>query len=59
MSDKDTIFYTTADVARILKCSLPTARATMKRADFPLVVVGKNFRISKDALEEWSARKLR
>ena len=59
MNKDDTIFYTTVDVARILKCSIPTARNTMKRSDFPLVVVGKNFRVSKEALEEWSSRKLR
>lgn len=59
MTNHDMVFYTTEDVARILKCSIPTARNTMKRSDFPLVVVGKNFRVSKEALEEWSSRKLR
>lgn len=55
----DMIFYTTEDVAEILRCSIPVARNTMKRADFPLVIVGKNFRVSKAAFNEWATRKLR
>lgn len=55
----DMIFYTTEDVANMLRCSIPVARHTMKRADFPLVVVGKNFRVSKAAFNEWATRKLR
>lgn len=57
--DDDMIFYTTEDVARILRCSQPVARTLMKRSDFPLVVVGKNFRVSKAAFNEWATRKLR
>lgn len=50
----DLIFYKTADVARLLQCSLVTAREIMRRADFPLIRAGKNLRVSKAAFEEWA-----
>ena len=46
-------FIGTKDVARILGCSLPTARNIMLRADFPLVRVGKNYKVSEQAFIEW------
>lgn len=50
-------FIGTKDVARILGCSLPTARNIMLRADFPLVRVGKNFKVSQQAFIEWSKQR--
>lgn len=50
-------FYGTKDVARILGCSLPTARDVMMRYDFPLIRVGKNMKVSSKALEEWSMKR--
>ena len=50
-------FYTTKDVARILGCSLPTARDVMMRYVFPLIRVGKNMKVSSKALEEWSMKR--
>ena len=47
-------FLTTKDVANALGCSLPTARNIMMRADFPLLRVGKNFKVSEQAFIEWS-----
>ncbi len=47
-------FLTTKDVANALSCSLPTARNIMMRADFPLLRVGKNFKVSEQAFIEWS-----
>jgi predicted DNA-binding transcriptional regulator AlpA len=44
----------TKQVAETLGCSLPTARGIMMRADFPLVRVGKNFKVSEQAFIEWS-----
>lgn len=43
----------TEEVAEILKCSLASARQVMSRADFPLIMVGKNFRVSEKAFAEW------
>lgn len=45
-------FLTTKDVANALGCSLPTARNIMMRADFPLLRVGKNFKVSEQAFIE-------
>ena len=42
-------FLSTKEVAEALGCSLPTARNIMMRADFPLVRVGKNFKVSEQA----------
>ena len=47
-------FYDTMDVAKMLNCSVPTAREIMRRADFPLIMVGKNMKVSKVALEQWT-----
>ena len=53
--DTETIkFLNTKQVAEALGCSLPTARGIMMRADFPLVRVGKNFKVSEQAFIEWS-----
>ena len=50
-------FLSTKDVAEALGCSLPTARKVMYRADFPLIRVGKNFKVSEQAFIEWSSRR--
>lgn len=47
-------FLSTKDVAKTLKCSIPTARNIMKRHDFPLIRVGKNMRVSKQAFLKWA-----
>ena len=48
------VFYGTKEVAQMLGCSIPTAREIMQRPDFPLVMVGKNLRVYKAALEKWA-----
>lgn len=53
----DTVFYDTKTVAKCLGCSIPTARNIMYRADFPLVKVGKNLRVSKQAFEKWASER--
>ena len=50
-------FLSTKEVAEALGCSLPTARNIMMRADFPLVRVGKNFKVSEQAFIEWSKKR--
>lgn len=51
------LFYNTLDVAKMLGCSPPVARAIMHRADFPLVKVGKALKVSKHAFEEWASKR--
>lgn len=48
-------FLSTKEVAEALGCSLPTARKVMYRADFPLIRVGKNFKVSEQAFIDWSS----
>ena len=55
--DTDLVFYDTKDVARMMRCSIPTAREIMYRADFPLLRFGKTIRVSKSALEAWAMEK--
>lgn len=52
-----TIFYGTEEVAKSLGCSLPTARLIMNRADFPLIKAGKNYKVLKQAFEEWASKR--
>ncbi len=53
--EKDYItFYNTTDIAKMLGCSPPVARAIMYRADFPLIRVGKALKVSKPAFEAWT-----
>ena len=48
------IFFGTEEVAKSLRCSIPTAREIMHRRDFPLIQVGKNMRVLKGAFEQWA-----
>jgi excisionase family DNA binding protein len=52
-----TDFLTTKEVAAALGCSIPTARQLFHRPDFPALKVGKNFRVSAEALEKWAAER--
>lgn len=47
-------FLNTKQVAEFFGTSLATARQMMKRKDFPLIMVGKNMKVRKDALIKWS-----
>ncbi len=48
------IFYNTEDVAKCLNCSLPTARQLFHSKGFPAFKVGKNWKVSKVAFEQWA-----
>lgn len=50
-------FYGTKDVARMIGCSVPTAREVMLRPDFPLIKVGRKLLVSRKALEEWASKR--
>lgn len=54
---EDTIFYSPKELAKMLNCSVPTAREIMLRGDFPLIRNGKILRVSKPALEAWTMEK--
>ena len=43
----------TVDVAEALGTTLATARSIMRRNDFPLILVGKNYRVEESAFHEW------
>lgn len=48
-SENSIVFLGTKDIAQSPGCSIPTARGIMHRPDFPLIKVGKNLRVSKEA----------
>ena len=50
-------FMNKKQVAQALGCSMPTARQIMMRADFPLIRVGKNYKVSEQAFVEWSKKR--
>ena len=53
----DVLFLDTKQVAARLQCSLPMARQIMRRADFPLIRVGRSFKVLESAFAEWSSRR--
>lgn len=56
-TEKDPVFYTSKDVARIMGCSIPTANEIMHRRDFPLITVGRKLKVYKAAFEKWAMEK--
>lgn len=50
-------FLNCREVANALRCSIPTARCIMLRADFPLIRVGREFKVSEHAFIEWSKKR--
>lgn len=56
--DEKIKFLNTKQVAEALGCSLPTARTLMlKSPDCPVIRVGKNLKISKQAFIEWASKR--
>lgn len=56
-SKSDIIIYDSGDVARILGCSIRKARLIMKSRGFPLLKVGKVYKVTKPAFDEWSSNR--
>lgn len=56
MEDKK-IVLGTKEVAQALGCSLREARRTMLRADFPLLVIGKSYKVNRQAFIDWSSHR--
>lgn len=53
-TDEKTVFYTPADVAKIMQCSMPMVYQVMHRNDFPLIKIGSHLRVYKNAFEKWA-----
>ena len=51
------VFYGTKEVAKLFRCSIPTAREIMRRADFPLLIFGGKWMVLKSALIKWASEK--
>lgn len=47
------VTYGTKEIAEILHCSIPTARETMHSKGFPLMRIGKNFRVYREDFIKW------
>lgn len=50
-------FIGTKEVAALMGCSIPVARQTMRRKDFPLVMCGKNLKVMKSELIKWASQR--
>lgn len=51
--DYEIIMLNSRDVARILRCSVSTARRTMLLRDFPLQRIGRSMLVEKSSLYLW------
>lgn len=56
-SDKELVFYGTKEVAKMFRCSIPTAREIMRREGFPLLKFGGKWMVERDALKKWVSEK--
>lgn len=53
-SNKMLNLLSSKDVAKVLKCSLPTARKIMKQnEDFALNKIGREYRVSEESFINW------
>ena len=57
MEDKKIVFLGTKEVAQALGCSLREARKTMLRADFPLLVIGRTYKVNLQSFIDWSSKR--
>lgn len=57
MENNDIKTFGTKEVAKILGCSLPTARKIMRRPDFPLIRAGKNMRVLQQSFIKWAEQR--
>lgn len=56
-TESEPIFYGTKELAKMFRCSIPTAREIMRREDFPLLILGNKWLVLKTALEQWAMQK--
>ncbi len=50
-------FIGTAEVAKLMGCSVPVARQIMRRRDFPLIMCGKNLKVMKSEFIKWASER--
>ncbi len=55
--NEELVFLTPMDVAKIIGCSVPTARKLFYREDFPAIKVGKNFKVLKSEFIKWCSER--
>ena len=58
MTTQEKRCYTVKDLQEILEISRPTVYELLKRHEFRLIHVGKNYRISKKSFDEWLDQKM-
>lgn len=51
------VFLTPMDVAKIIGCSIPTARKLFYRDDFPAIKVCKNLKVPKSEFIKWCSER--
>ena len=51
------VFLAPMDVAKIIGCSVPTARKLFYRDDFPAIKVGKNLKVLKSEFIKWCSER--
>ena len=51
------VFLTPMDVAKIIGCSVPTARKLFYLDDFPAIKVGKNLKVLKSEFIKWCSER--
>lgn len=57
VDDGEIDFLTPMDVAKMMHCSIPTARQFFYRPDFPAIKVGKNLKVMKSAFVKWASQR--
>lgn len=57
METERAIFLNSEQVASRLQCSVAMARQIMRRADFPLIRVGRSFKVLESAFVEWASKR--
>ena len=55
--NSELVIYGTKEVAKMFRCSIPTAREIMRREGFPLLVFGGKWMVERDALKKWVSEK--
>ena len=51
------VFLTPMDIAKVMDCSVPTARSLFYREDFPGLKIGKNYKVLKSAFLKWCSER--
>lgn len=55
--NEELVFLIPMDIAKIIGCSVPTARKLFYRDDFPAIKVGKNLKVLKSEFIKWCSER--